>query len=95
MLKKNRLVVKTAGRDSGLCIIVDEDKKNNKLQVVGPSVRKRWVNPAHLEPLPEEIDATKLSDDELIEKLKDKEAEFKAAELSFVQKESLKAKLGR
>ena len=95
MLRKNRLVVKTAGRDFGLCVVLASRKKDNMLQVVGPGVRKRWVNPAHLEPLPEKIDTTKLADDELIEQLRVKEEEFKNAKLSFIQNESLKARLSR
>ena len=93
MLKKNRLAVKIAGRDHGICVILG--KKKDKLQVVGPSVRKRFVSPVHLEPLPEELDTSKLSEDEIIEKLKEKDAALKADKLDFLTMTSLKAKLGR
>jgi len=54
MLKKGRVCYKVAGRDPGVCVVLEE--KEGRYLVVGPNVRKRWVNPAHLEPLPEVVD---------------------------------------
>jgi len=93
MLKKNRLAVKIAGRDQGVCVVLES--KKGRLLVVGPSVRKRLVSPAHLEPLPGKLNVSKLSEDEIVEKLKTKEKKFRETELDFVTKTALKAKLSR
>lgn len=93
MLKKNRLAVKIAGRDQGVCVVLESRK--GKLQVVGPKVRKRWVSPLHLEPLSGKLDVSKLSEDEIVEKLKKEEKKFRGTKLDFFTKASLKAKLSR
>jgi len=93
MLKKNRLAVKVAGRDHGVCVVLES--KKGKLLVLGPSVRRRWVNPVHLEPLPETLDVSKLSEDEIVEELKKKEEEFRGAKLDFVTETALKSRLAR
>ena len=93
MLKKNRLAVKIAGRDHGVCVVLES--KKGKLLVMGPAVRKRFVSPAHLEPLPGKLDVSKLSEDEIIEKLKAEEKKFRDTKLDFITETALKAKLAR
>ena len=90
MLSKGRVALKIAGRDSGVCAIVDT--KEDRVQVIGPSVRKRWVNPAHLEPLSDMLEVDRLSDDELVEKLRPLEETLKKRKLSFFERESIKAR---
>ena len=58
MFNKGRMAVKIAGRDHGVCVVLDE--KEGRLQVFGPNVRKRFVSSRHLEPLKEVLDLKKL-----------------------------------
>ena len=92
MLKKGRVAVKTAGRDSGVCVVLAKQK--DRLLVMGPSVRKRLISPAHLEPLPDKLGA-KLSEDAMMKKLKEIEEKWKKSVPDFITMTSLKAKLGR
>ena len=91
MFDKGSIAFKIAGRDSGVCTILD--KKDGKLLVLGPIVRKRWVNPSHLEPLEGNVEVDKLSEDELIEKLRPIEQRMKEKQIGFLEKEALKAKI--
>ena len=92
MLKKGRVVVKVAGRDPGVCVIMAKQK--DRFLVMGPSVRKRLVSAAHLEPLPDKLDM-KLSEPKLMERLKEIEEDWKKSVPDFITLTSLKAKLGR
>ncbi len=67
LFSKGRVCLKLAGRDANhVCVVLEE---GDFPLVWGPYVRKKKVNPAHLEPLPELLDVDKLSEEELKEKL--------------------------
>ena len=91
MFNKGRMAVKIAGRDPGVCVILD--KKEGKVQVFGPNVRKRFVSTRHLEPLKEVLDVKALDEEKLLEVLKKAQSEYEASEPDFLTLRSLKAKL--
>ncbi len=93
MFEKGRVALKVAGRDAGVCVVVDS--RERRVLVLGPRVRKRWINPAHLEPLSDTLDVDKLSEDELVEKLKPADEELRKKQIDFYELESLKARLRR
>ena len=63
MLEVGRVCVKTAGREAGeYCVVVDVLDQNFVL-VVGPKVRRRRCNIAHLEPTDKKLDIPKGADD--------------------------------
>ncbi len=55
MLTPGRLVVKIAGRDAGRVGIILAVREDGMLLVDG-AVRRRYVNPIHLEPLEQTVD---------------------------------------
>ncbi|MEM2251068.1 MAG: 50S ribosomal protein L14e [Candidatus Hadarchaeales archaeon] len=67
-----RVCVKIAGREAGeKCVIVDVLDRNFVV-VIGPRVRKRRCNIAHLEPTDKKIDINKNTpDEEILKKLND------------------------
>ena len=93
MLTKGRLAVKTSGRDHGVCVVLGQ--KEGRVEVIGPRVRKRFVNPAHLEPLPGTMELKGLKDGDIVKELQEKDEEFKNTKLDFISRTSLEARLGR
>ena len=63
MMEIGRVCVKVAGREAGRrCVIVDI-LDNNFVVVVGPKVKRRRCNIAHLEPTDKKLDIQKGADD--------------------------------
>lgn len=92
-MTKGRLAVKLTGRDHGVCVVLG--KKKDRVEVMGPRVRKRLVNPAHLEPLPETMELKGKEEEDIIKELAEKDKEFKETELGFIPRTVLEARLGR
>lgn len=63
-----RVCIKIAGREAGRHCAVVEAIDENFVVVSGPAVRRRKCNVAHLEPLPDKIDASGDINQQLIEK---------------------------
>ena len=91
MMNKGRVCVKIAGRDTGICAVIDKDKKKQKVLVAGPKVRKRWVLPAHLEPLSKTLDP-KLTEAKLMKELEKISREFEQVRLDPLDVLAIKAR---
>ena len=78
MITKGRICMKTAGRDTGLCVVLE--KKEGKVRIAGPEVRERWVSPAHLIPFSKKL-ATKLTKAQMLKELKEFKQEFDQTQL--------------
>ena len=91
MISKGRVCVKIAGRDTGVCVVIDENKKKQRVLVVGPMVRKRWISSAHLEPLSKTIDS-KLDDAKVMKELEKISKAFEQVQVAPIDVLSIKAK---
>lgn len=91
MISKGRVCVKFAGRDTGICVVIDEDKKQGRVQVFGPDVRKRWVNPTHLEAVKKTLDI-KLTEAKMKKELEAMSEDFKASQIEAIDLLEIKAK---
>ena len=68
-----------------------KDKEKQRVLVIGPLVRKRWVSPAHLEPLSKELD-TKLTEAKMIKELEKISKDFEKTEVAPIDVLAIKAK---
>ncbi|MBR9681365.1 MAG: hypothetical protein GOV00_01040 [Candidatus Altiarchaeota archaeon] len=94
MINKGRVCMKIAGRDTGICAVVDQDKGKQRVQVIGPEVRKRWISPTHLEPLSKELDS-KLSEAKMMKALEKINEEVKQVQVEPIDVLAIKAKSRR
>ena len=90
MFKKGRVCLKIAGRDANRVCVVE--KPGTRVVVYGPHVRKRAVNPAHLEPLPEKLDLNKLKAEEVLKNLEDIELKIRSIKQDRLSQVRTKAK---
>ena len=91
MISKGRVCLKFVGRDAGICVVIDVNKKKQRVLVIGPLVRKRWISPAHLEPTSKELDI-KLSEAKMIKELTKISEDFEKTEVAPIDVLAIKAK---
>ena len=91
MISKGRVCVKIAGRDTGICAVIDQDKKKQRVLVIGPAVRKRWISSAHLEPLSKELDP-KLTEAKILKALEEISRDFEQVQVDPIDVLAVKAK---
>lgn len=92
MPSKGQVCVKTAGRDTGICVVLDS--KDGKVRVMGPKVRKKWVNPRHLILLETQLKSSQ-TQAKMMKELEKLQADFDKTEIDPLDLLVIKAKAGQ